>query len=316
MKYLIQFPISIICDLHCSYCFHTEAFELELQNKKSEKYYDKRPFTIHQYIDWRNKYLSDGEEFLCELHGGECSYNENKDDVCNIIDTLDKEKFQLQTNGLGEEEFYNELVKRKDKIFRLGFTFHRDVIINNSDLVNKFKQNVMFCKENGLNVYVKELLIKKYREDIIENKKYWKELEIDFHIQDFKGYGRGKTFEEYNKYTNLDKMLINNEYKHYGYYCSCKEGYKNVIIRGFDIFAGDVLACWDDPCVVGNINEDWYNGDYKICNNKKKGCKEVLIENKIYRGNYPKDVWTPEVEKQFENLKIDDFKKKEIKNGN
>ena len=38
--------------------------------------------------------------------------------------------------------------------------------------------------------------------------------------KDFKGYGRGKTFEEYQNYTNLDKMLISSEYKHKGTQCS------------------------------------------------------------------------------------------------
>jgi len=307
MKYYIEFPIPIRCSLKCVYCFHSEAFDLEKEGRFNDKYLDQRPFTLQQYIDWRNKHLSNGTEFLCELHGGEMSHPKNQDDVLNIVDIFDKEIFQLQTNGLGDGEFYRELCKRKAKINRIGFTFHREMIADKPEIVKKYIDNVMLCNSFGIKVYVKELLIKKMRDQILENKKFWIEKGIEFRIQDFKGYGRGKTFEEYQNYTNLDKMLISSEYKHKGTQCSCRSGYKNVLIRGFDIFAGDVICCWDDPCVVGNIMEDWYLPDYRIVKDFSKGHIDVQGIEKTYRGSYPRDTWSPENEKMYPNLTRKDF---------
>lgn len=307
MNYYIEFPIDIKCNLQCSYCFHQEAFNLDKENRRHEKYHSSRPFSIDQYKSWRDKYLTNGDDYLMELHGGECSHPDNQQDVLNIIDTMDKERFQLQTNGLGDEVFYKALSLRKDKIDRIGFTFHRDVIAHNQNLVQKYIDNVMLVKSFGIKVYVKELLIVSKRKEILENKKYWFNNGVEFRIQDFKGYGRGLTHEEYKNYTALDLLLIHQEYKHNGDTCACRRGYKNVIIRGFDIFAGDVIACWNDPTVIGNINEDWYNPEYQIC--RVNGEIDVKVKEKIYRGTYPKDMWSVENEKNYKELKIGEIER-------
>lgn len=306
MKYYIEFPIAISCNLHCTYCFHQEAFELEKEGRKHEKFRTNRPFTLDEYQLWRDKYLTDGEEFLVELHGGECSHPDNMNDVLYIIDNLSKERFQLQTNGLGNEDFYKELIKRKDKIDRMGFTFHRDMIADNSYLVNKYNNNVELLYNSGIKTYVKELLITSKRKEILENRSYWKNKGVEFRIQDFKGYGRGMTHEEYKNYTPFDALLLHQEYKHSGDICACRSGYKNVIIRGFDIFAGDVIACWNDPTVIGNICEDWYNPTYKI--KRVENGIDVEVDKKLYRGTYPKDMWSPDNEKNFKRLTIQDLK--------
>jgi len=306
-KWLIEFPIGIFCDLKCDYCFHTEAFELDKQGRLNEKYLTERPFSIQQYMAWRDKHLGNGE-FLCDLHGGEMSHPNNQADVLNIIDTLDKEHFQLQTNGLGDQAFYAELVKRSGKIDRIGFTYHREKLRSNHLLTARYINNVEFLHKNGIHVYVKELFIKNNREEILVNKKYWTLRGIEFRIQDFKGVQRGKSFEEFEKYSPIDMALIHREYKHNGDTCYCRKGYKNVLIRGFDIFAGDVIACWSDPTVIGNIMEDWYKPNYTIA--RVNGDIDVQGVDKLYRGTYPKDTWSPENEKLYPNLTRDDINKK------
>lgn len=304
MKYYIEFPIGIFCNLKCDYCFHSEAFELESENKFDDKYLKERPFTFQQYMNWRDKHLSDGSEYICELHGGEMSHPKNQQDVLNIIDIFDKEIFQLQTNGLGDRDFYGKLSNYRNKINRIGFTFHRKMLTEPKQ-INKFIDNVIYCDLLGFKVYVKELLIPEFRKSIIEMKQYWKLKGIDFRIQDYKGY-RGKTFDS-KQYSNLDFMLIHNEFKHDGDMCSCRKGYKNVLIRGFDIFAGDVIACWNDPTVIGNICDDWYKSNYIITRNN--GNIDVKGVDKLYRGTYPKDTWTPEIENLYPNLTRKDFNK-------
>ena len=298
MKYYIEYPIRIRCNLKCGYCFHGEAFQLEKQGKRGDKYSDTCPFTPEEYMRWRDKHLSDGTEFLCELHGGEISHPANTGLSLNIIDTLNKERFQIQTNGLGDLCFYKKLAERKAKIDRIGFTFHRDVIGNNPAQIEKFINNVNFVKNAGINVYVKELLIPKNRAAIFHNKNFWESKGIEFRVQDFKGY-RGRETKSIN-YTSADFGLIHSEYKHLEPECACRKGYKNVLIRGYDIFGGDVIACWNDPTVIGSIVVDWYNPNYKI-NRSENGINVNGVE-KLYRGTYPRDMWSPEIERIYPNL--------------
>lgn len=305
MKIYCEYPIPISCSLSCTYCFHSEAFELDKQGRRHEKYHDTPPFTIEQFTSWRNKHLPNAT-FLTELSGGEISHIKCQQYSLDVIDQLDSHTFQIQTNGLGDKEFYQKLIDRKHRIDRIGFTFHREMIAHNEALVNKYIENVEFMHNAGMKVYVKELLITSKRDVILENKKFWRSKGIEFRLQDFKGY-KGLTFDEYENYSKLDELLIHNEYKHVGKECSCRSGYKNVIIRGFDIFAGDVIACWQDPCVIGNIMEDWYNPDYKIKRDFDKNEIDIVGVEKIYRGTYPKDKWTKENEETCDRLTIEDY---------
>jgi len=284
--------------LKCDYCFHCEAFELEKQGKFSDKYSDTCAFTPEQYMRWRDKHLADGTEFLCELHGGEISHPANTDLALQIIDTLHKERFQIQTNGLGCLCFYKKLIERKAKIDRIGFTFHRDAIGKNPAQIEKFINNVNFVKNAGVTVYVKELLIPQNKAAILHNKDFWESKGVEFRIQDMKGY-RGGEADTIN-YTKADLDLIHSEYKHFESICACRKDYKNVLIRGYDIFAGDVIACWNDPTVIGSIVVDWYNPNYKI-NRDENGVNVSGVE-KLYRGTYPRDMWSPEIEKIYPNL--------------
>jgi len=261
-------------------------------------------------MKWRDKHLSDGTEFLCELHGGEISHPANTDLALHIIDTLDKERFQVQTNGLGSLCFYKKLVERKAKIDRIGFTFHRDAIGKNPALIEKFINNVNFVKSAGINIYVKELLIPKNKTAILHNKDFWESKGVEFRIQDFRGYrGRGKEIN----YTREELNLIHPEYKHVESICACRKDYKNVLIRGYDIFAGDVIACWQDPTVIGSITVDWYNPNYKI-NRDENGINVSGVE-KLYRGTYPRDMWSPEIERVYPNLTKSQLKERDSMQG-
>jgi hypothetical protein len=143
---------------------------------------------------------------------------------------------------------------------------------------------------------VKELLFPELKDEILENKRHYEALGIEFRIQDFKGYkGRDPIV-----YTSEDYAFVHPEYQHSGKHCYCREGYKQVLIRGYDIFGGDVLACWQDPVVVGRINEDWYSGNYAV--NITSNGNNVIGVQKVYRGTYPKDVWSLENEKLYGNL--------------
>jgi len=309
MKYFLEIPLKIKCNLKCGYCFSAEAWELEKDNKYHTKYSDTCPFTVDQLIAWRDKHLSDGTEFLYELHGGEMSHEENQELVLELLTKLDG-KFQLQTNGLGDFTFYEEVIKYKDKIDRIGFTYHRKVLKDGtlpiesiSGVPYRFINNVELVNHSGIKTYVKELLFLDEKTAILKHKKYWKDRNVEFRIQDFKGY-RGRDSTEMNKYTSADWNLIYPEYKHEGKTCHCREGYKQILIRGYDCFAGGVLGCWNDPTEIGNIIKDTYTG-YGQVNILENGERDVSVEKKVYRGSYPYDFWHPNIENEFKSLSKD-----------
>lgn len=332
MKYFVQYPLQIECGLKCPYCFHIERWIEERDGVKSDKYKEKTPFTFEDYKKWRDKHLSDGTEFLTELHSGEISYGGNQELAISIIDSSDKEMFQLQTNGLGSPDFYEELTQRKAKIDRIGFTFHRKPISEWEkqhnpkssncaicplpfcykkytfpasyqevdhcplELERLFRMNVMQCHNAGMKVIVKELLIPELKTEILKNKEYWESQKVEFRIQDFR---LDNGFDPL-AYTSEEVALIHSEYLHGRQNCSCREGYKNVILRGCDCYSGDVLACWHDQAKIGSIVEDTYNPNYTVGYTKFGGI-EVSTPGvkKRYHGGFYKDLWTPEIAKKF-----------------
>jgi hypothetical protein len=92
-------------------------------------------------------------------------------------------------------------------------------------------------------------------------------------------------------------MMIDNEYKHPIDSCACLKGYRNLHIRGYDMKdvypqGGDVIACWHDPSVIGNIKEDWYLPNFRIIKRHNRVI-EVIGVPKTYRGTNKKDVYNP-----------------------
>jgi len=266
VKYYLEFPIPIECGLQCPYCFHSEAWKLQAESREKflEKYEDVCVFTLDRFKAWRDKHLADASEFLVELSGGEMSHPKCQEYVLNVLDNLGKSSFQLQTNGLGDEDFYNEVVKRKDVIDRIGFTYHRKSIDKTPDpqaAIDKFYKTVYLFKNAGFTVYIKEILFPYLKQSILEHKASAEAQGIEFRIQDFKPIaGRSRT----PYYTPEEMALVHPEYCHGGPHCACRPGYKNIIVRGFDYFAGDVIGCWQDPKPIGNVLDDWYDPNYSI----------------------------------------------------
>jgi len=293
MKYYISFPISFNCNLRCSYCFNQEFYNFIDKQIGSNKWRDKRTFSFEEYQRWRNKYLSDASEIVMHLFGGEPFCHQNTEDVFSIISFMDKEKIDILSNGLCEPSTIKRLEPFKNKLHRIGFTFHRESLEGKPNLVERYNENVLLVKQMGIPVYVKELLIKKYRDNILAHRREWSAKGVDFKIQDFKGVDRGLSHEEYSKYTPLDNLLVDPEYKH-GQVCSCLFGFKNVFIRGFDMVdvgtnGGDVIACWHFPTVVGNILDDWFNPNYNIVR-QANGKIKVTGVPEIFRGTFKNDL--------------------------
>jgi len=269
-----------------------------LEEKDSGEEYDIKyrktpPFTNEDFVKWRDKWLPDHDWFLVELQGGECSHPKCQDVIFRIIETLganEKTKFQLQSNGVGDREFYVKLLRYKGLIDRIGFTYHRDELNNverrggeECDRLNKvFEDNVELMVNSGINFYIKEILLLQYKEDILKNKKYWESRGVEFRIQDYKtNNGRAVDSPRISmRMTESDRKLIDPEYTHNNSTCGCREifgEYTNIIIRGYDYYAGDVIACWHNPIPVGNIKDDWYRGGY-IIRRDLRGMIEILYE--------------------------------------
>lgn len=293
MKYFLGFPISFHCNLRCTYCFNSDFYNYIDNGVGENVWHDKRTFSFDDYRRWRDKHLSDATEIIMHLYGGEPFCKQNVEDVFSIIDFVDNEKIDLLSNGTFESGIIDRIVDYKDKIHQIGFTFHRKILSESNALKDMFERNVLSIRDAGIKVYVKELLIKSLREDILQYNRFWKSNRVEFKIQDFKGEDRGLSSEEYSKYTPIDRLLVHHEFKH-GNPCSCRKGYKNLFIRGFDeknIWpkGGDVIACWFDPTVVGSIPDDWFDPKYVI-SVTSGGKRDVKFVKKIYRGDHERDL--------------------------
>jgi sulfatase maturation enzyme AslB (radical SAM superfamily) len=272
MKWFIAYHILFDCNLRCSYCFHYERF--------ISNYYKPNNFTIEQYKKFRNTHLLPAEDLLVHFHGGEPFIDTNINIICNIMKNLELERFDFLTNGIQKIENYKKILPFKNKINQIGFTYHRKMIDSIPELVKKFEENVLFLYNQGIPVYVKELLFIEEREKIKENKRRWKNLNIPFKIQDFKGYDRGKDFNELKKYTIEDWLLVDFDYKKFSKYCSCKRGYKNVLIGGHTL-SGLIFGCFEDMKIVGNIIKNEFNLNYNVLLKPPHGL-EVINNPPIY----------------------------------
>ena len=283
-KIFVAYPISYDCNLRCSYCFHQERFETNFTYK--------RRFTIPDYVRFRDIHLKNPEDIIVHFHGGEPFTDMNTNTICTFMRMTEIERADLLTNGLQKLENYKKILPFKDRINRIGLTFHRKMIAHIPKLVKKYEEVVMFLYEHGVPVYVKELLFTELRDEIREHKRYWTSKGVDFKVQDFKGCDRGRSGEEFGRYEAADYLLIDSEYKHGGEYCSCYKGYKNVLIRG-GWNDGDVLACFEDPKIVGNIQRNEYLPDYRIYKDGELGRINVIGVPENYKGTWERDMYKP-----------------------
>jgi len=289
MKYFVQMPIKRECNLQCFYCFHSDFH----QNKGIYENGNRFPmgFSIEQWQKWRDKFLINADEILINFHGGETFHNDNVELILNHIQTsIDSiQTYEFLSNGLENAENYTKIiVPFKDKIRRIGFTYHRSIIDHNEELKNKFIQNVLFVKNLGVSVYIKELLLVKYRESIMKNSVWWWENHnVEVKIQDFKGI-KGLDNSEHEKYTVLDELIVNDEYKHdKSKFCTCMDGYKTINIFGFDELGGNVTPCFLDQVIVGNINDMTFNPNYRVDRLDGSSKRNVIGVPKKYIGTHP-----------------------------
>lgn len=281
MRYYLQYPIFFDCSLQCDYCFHKHEY--------AAKNYGGPGFTMAQYVEWRDTHLAGAEEIVMHLHGGEPSTVLNSAYIDALLRTVSSERIDLLTNGLGDEESYSRLLRHASRYKRIGLTFHRRMIWGNRQLMRRFEATAERIQREVESVYIKELLFTDCRDEIEMAREMWQARGFDFKVQDFKGNVRGEDFSEFASYTRHDmEHVIDPEYVHEGEECGCLPGYKNVIIRG-GWMSGDVLACWIDPTVVGSIQDNTYNPDYRICLDREAGRLDVRGVEKRYRGTYSRD---------------------------
>lgn len=282
-KVFIQYPIRKICNLRCSYCFHKEYFD---NSPNVESYKNNRGFMSKEFYRWMDTHIySNFNEIIIHFSGGEPFYNINIPSIRNVMSNVDA-KFDFLTNGISINDSVLELLSKfKSKIHRIGFTYHRDVIEATS-LSAKFNNSVMAVHNIGIPVYVKELLHKDRLLDILKHKRYWESLTIPFKIQDFQNLDGSPIY-----YNAKDLALIDDEYKHQGHYCSCWQGYRSISIRGYDIAAGDVIACWLDPKIIGNVADNTLSLNFRVEINKSLGRRNVKGDNYSYsdKGTFERD---------------------------
>jgi len=258
MKYYVSFPIFFDCDLRCYYCFSADSMNTNMPPV--------RQVTATHYCNFRDKFLSDAEEIVVELNGGETFLPVNVAAVTNFMRRTGPELIELQTNGIQSEDAYKTLLAFRGRILRLGFTYHRKMIHSIPTYRRAYERNVLMMRDLGFPVYVKELFFTDEREAILDNKARWESLGVEFKVQDFKGSFLGLSGEEVVRYTAEDFKLISREYLRDDHDCRCKDGYKQLIVmRG-----GTIIACYLIQESVGDMIKCEYKPNYCVFMSEKR----------------------------------------------
>jgi hypothetical protein len=275
-KAFIQYPIPKICNLRCEYCFHQDYFQ---GRPDTVRYANNIGFTPDQFQLWMDTHIFPNfDEIVMHFSGGEPFFGSNWPTILGFfIWGEPRVKFDFLTNGLFEDSCISKHLKNnKHKIHRVGCTFHRKTIGNSQSLCRLFSQNVQALHDAGVNVYVKELLHKEDMLAILKHRNYWENQDVPFKIQDVQNLDG--TYVDYNA---RDLALIDDEYEHQGHYCSCWQGYRSISIRGYDIAAGNVVACWLDPKIIGNVRDNTLDLNFRVEIDSSLGRRNVT------GGDYP-----------------------------
>lgn len=297
MKYFVAYPISFDCDLHCSYCFHSYKHGTNYGGSQGETgdFCQQRRMTFADWFLFRDTHLKGAEDIIIHFHGGETFLATNTKTIESFMRNTSVERVDLLTNGLQDKEMYRTIENYASRVHRIGMTFHRKVMGNVPELVEKFEKNAELLREIvGDRLYIKELLFPGTRETLQIAKKSWEARGYRYKIQDFKGTDRGRDFEEWRSYTAEDILAIDSEYKRGGAECACTRGYTNILIRG-GWNEGDILACFEDPVVVGSIQRNEYHTGYKIVKDFQAGKIDVQGVPKNYKGNWERDLYKSSV---------------------
>ena len=266
MEYRVEFPIKFDCNLRCYYCFHSDYHNNRHPYTNGKRF--ERKFSLEQWEQWRDKFLADASEILIMFSGGEPFIPENAVLCRDFIERRDGVPYQYEflTNGLFNKEEACFLCKHVSKIRRIGFTYHRKMIHDKPELIKKFYDNLLYIKNMSIPVYVKELLRVEDKGAILEHRRILSErYGVDLKIQDYKGDDRGLDCTEISEYSDCDCDLVDMEYRHeVGKLCACLSGYKDIKIRGYDEYSGNVIACWHDPVIIGNIQEMRFNPNFTV----------------------------------------------------
>jgi len=257
-KVFIQYPIPKICNLRCEYCFHQEFFQ---GRPDSVKYATTRGFTKDEFKLWMDTHIYPNfDEIVIHAAGGEPFHLTNRMVIEGIFQDIESRvRVDFLTNGLWDRKSLSHIKGHHEKIHRVGFTFHRKTIGKNDELVKRFHYNVLTLAQLGIPVYVKELLFKDKIMDILKAREMWALAGIPFKIQDVQPLD-----DSPQDYNFRDLVLIDDEYKHQGHYCSCWQGWRSISIRGYDIAAGNVVACWLDPKIIGNVADNTLSLDFGV----------------------------------------------------
>jgi hypothetical protein len=251
VHYYIGYPIYIACDLQCNYCFYKN-------NNFATGDIGKIGITVNEYKAFRNTHLQDAESILVEFCGGETFHSMNIPVIENFLDNTTDEQIDILTNGIQPEQVYLDFInKYKSRIFRMGFSHHRTMLSGMQEEL--FQKNVKAVANTGVNVYVKEILMPGTDTD------FSRDDNISVLVQDFKGYF-DKHFNNFNrpKWSYEKDLLVSGEYKKTVFCeCTCKPNRKNILITS-KWNDGDIIACWNDQVVVGNIKDNAYNKDYSV----------------------------------------------------
>jgi len=295
MRYFVAYPISFDCDLHCDYCFHSNRHTTNYDGSQgdSRDTVPQRKFTFFDWAKFRDTHLSGADDILVHFHGGETFLPTNANTISAFMRSTTKERADFLTNGLQNPESYRTMEKYAPRIHRIGMTFHRKVIEGVPELVERFDRNAELIRSIvGDRLYIKELLFAGTREVLLQAKKAWEAKGYRYKIQDFKGGDRGRDFGEWRKYTAEDMLAIDSEYKRGGDECACVRGYTNILIRG-GWNDGDVLACFEDPTVVGSLQRNEYHHGYRVVKDFQAGRIDVQGVPKDYKGSYDRDLYKP-----------------------
>lgn len=253
-SYYIEYPIGYRCNLKCGYCFHSEQHIAGV--------YEEDRFTVADYIRWRDKNIMPAP-IVVHPSCGEPFFEGNLAKTQELFDGTDVERFDVLTNGVCDQKNYAVVEKHRMRINRIGMTYHRSIIGGNAELRNTFNENLDMLVDLDIPVYVKELLIPELYDEIAEDVQSWRMLGASVKVQDFKGWNKGISKHEGLAYSRKHIDMISPEYLHFGPTCQCgAEGSTNILIRG-GWRSGDVVACWEDPTIVGNIQDGWYNSGYR-----------------------------------------------------
>ena len=263
MKYLIQYPLSMDCNLRCEYCFNREYYLKDL--------FPQYKFFIEDYITFRDTHLLDkNTEITLRTWGGEPFVPSNIIILEELLNKLTIEKFDILTHGGCNTNQYAKLITRHNinKIERVGFTYHRLAILNYHEIPakeynKKFMRNVLLLKEAGVNVYVKEILVHDEIEKTLNHREFWKQYDVPLKIQHYRNCGI-QAIDEMGKIKDpKDITLIDDEYRTFNKetkLCQCKRGYRGLIIKQ----NGDVLACWHDQTSIGNVLTNTFSPRYYV----------------------------------------------------